>query len=60
MAGLEEPEAASRPFNMGRSPDPTRYYGVPFYQDAGKGKYCMWLVNKVEFLCSKIVLMDSR
>ena len=34
--------------------------GVPFSQYAGKGKCCMWPVNKVEIPVSKIGFVDSK
>ena len=33
---------------------------VPFSLDAGKGKCCMWFVNKVEIYFSKIGFMDCK
>ena len=33
---------------------------VSFSPDAGKGKYCMWLVNKVEIYFSKICCSDPK
>ena len=36
------------------------YCGVPFPLDAGKGKWCMWVVNKVEIYFSKIGFVDSK
>ena len=34
--------------------------GVPFSLDAGKGKCCMWHVNKVEIYLSKIGFVNSK
>ena len=36
------------------------HYGVPFSLHAGKGKCCMWIVNKVEILFAKIGCLDSN
>ena len=34
--------------------------GVPFPLHAGKGKCCMWLVNKVEIYFGKIGFVDCK
>ena len=34
--------------------------GVPFSLDEGKGKYCMWLVNKVEIHFAKIGFVECK
>ena len=34
--------------------------GLPFSLDAGKGKYCMWLFNKVEIHLAKIGLVHYK
>ena len=33
---------------------------VPFFQHAGKGKCCMWIVNKMEIYFAKIGFIDCK
>ena len=36
------------------------HYVVPFSLHAGKGRCCMWAVNKVEIYIAKIGFVDSK